>query len=97
MSDLSPRSPLYISSGSNGSSDIVHDNVPLLMLMPNLQTQLCWMESNLTILLNPLNPLGQPFLMLLNIDWDAMVVVSTQQLSQNLVFNLDLTNIQGSF
>jgi len=65
MSDLSPRSPLSLTSVSNGSSDDMQDNVPTVDTDAQ-QTQLCWMESNLTILPNPLNSFGQPILMPLN-------------------------------
>ena len=41
---------------------------PLVIMMPNLQTQLWWMESDLTVLLNPLNSLSQPLLVPLNSD-----------------------------
>uniref|UniRef100_A0A7C9FGA1 Uncharacterized protein n=1 Tax=Opuntia streptacantha TaxID=393608 RepID=A0A7C9FGA1_OPUST len=50
---------------------------PLLILLPNLQTHLCWMDSDLAILLTPLTPLDHPFLMPSNLAWEAMVVVST--------------------
>ena len=69
----------------------------LVIMMPNLQTHLWWMESDLTLLLNPLNPLGQPLLVPLNSDWEAMVVISSQHLTQNLVLNMDFLNIQGMF
>jgi len=69
----------------------------LVIMMPNLQNQLWWMESDLTVLLNPLNPLGQPLLAPLNSDWEAMVVISSPHLAQNLVLNITFLNLQGSF
>jgi len=48
---------------------------PLLIILPNLQTHLCWMDSDITILITPMNPFGQPFLMPSNSEWEAMVVV----------------------
>jgi len=44
---------------------------PLVIMMPNLQTQLWWIESDLMILLNLLNPLGQPLPVSLNSDWEG--------------------------
>ena len=70
---------------------------PLVLMMPNLQTLLWWMESDLTVLLNPLNPLGQPMPVPLSSDWEAMVVISSPLLTQNLVLNMNFLNLQGSF
>ena len=70
---------------------------PLVIMMPNLQTPLWWTESDLTVLLNPLNPLGQPLLVPLNSDWEAMVVISNPHLAQNLVLNMEFLNLQGNF
>jgi len=46
---------------------------------------------------NQLTPLVQPILIPLNLDCEAMMVITSHQLSQNIVLNMDLVNLQGSF
>jgi len=96
MSELCPRSPLSISSESNGSSDNVQDNVSCFD--PNAQTANPVMLDGVRSHYAPQS--GEPsrptYTDALKYG-EVMVVVSTQYLNQNLVFNLALMNIQGSF
>ena len=90
-------SQLPVSTTSPPHDDGTNLQGSIVIMMPNLQNQLWWMESDLTVLLNPLNPLGQPLLAPLNSDWEAMVVISSPHLAQNLVLNITFLNLQGSF
>lgn len=97
MSDNSSRSPCHYLADPMVVVLACKTLFPLLILLPNLQTSLCWMESNLTILINPLTPFAHPILIPSNMDWEPMVVIASHQLSQNLLINIDLVNLQGSF
>ena len=46
MHNCDSHSPLSLSCESNGSGSSLQDPVPLVILLPNLQTQLCWMKSD---------------------------------------------------
>lgn len=70
---------------------------PLLILLPNLQSHLYWMEVDLTIVASPTNPTTLATSMPSNSEWEAVVVITSAQLSQNLVLNFEQVHLQGSF
>lgn len=70
---------------------------PLVLILPKLESYLCWMEFNLTIVANPIqiDPISTQ--MLSNSVWGVMVVLKSPDLNQNFVFNFPEVTLQGSF
>jgi len=70
---------------------------PLLLILPNLESQLCWMEADVTLLANPIPPPPTPTQMPSNSEWEVTVVLKCPLLNQNFVLNFDKVTLQGSF
>jgi len=70
---------------------------PLLIILPSLESQLCWMETDLTILANPPSPNPPPSPLSSNSEWEATVVLKCPLLNQNFVLNFEKINLQGGF
>ena len=60
---------------------------PLLLILPNLKSHLCWMEVDLTIIVNPLTTNPPPTQTSSNSKWEVTVVLKCLLLSQNFVLN----------
>lgn len=99
MTGSSPTSPLSLDNSPNGSPDH-HDQVPsaaALLILPNLESYLCGMEFDLTIIANLIQPDPVPMSMPSNTVWGVMVILKSPHLNQNFVLNFQEVLLQGSF
>lgn len=86
MRNPSSTSPLSLSNSSDGSSNH-HDNVPTSANSINLESYLCWMEFDLTIIANLIQCDPLTTQMPLNSAWGVMVVLKSTHMSLNFVLN----------
>ena len=70
---------------------------PLLLILPNLESHLCWMDVDLTILANPLTENSSPTPMPSNSEWEVTVVLMCLLLSHNFILTFESVSLQGSF
>ena len=70
---------------------------PLLLILPNLESQLRWMEADVTLVANPLPLAPTPAPMPSNSEWEATVVLKCLLLNQNFIQNFDKVSLQGTF
>ena len=70
---------------------------PLLLILLNLESHLCWMDVNLTIMANPLSDSSPPTPQPSNSEWEVTIVLMCPLLSQNFVLNFEKFSLQGSF
>lgn len=68
---------------------------PLLIILPNLEVTLCWMEFDLTIIATPIPPDPMTMPLPLNTVWEVIVILKCPQLTQTLVLNFPEVTLQG--